>query len=60
MHLTQIIFFIINARTTHYGLKLIKVSGPKIRNCIPKQIRDSKSVNSFKLLLKKHLITHEM
>ena len=49
--------FIINARTTHYGLKLIKVSGPKIWNCIPKQIRDSKSVNSFKLLLKKHLIT---
>ena len=33
--------FIINARTTHYGLKLIKVSGPKIWNCIPKKIRDS-------------------
>ena len=33
--------FIINARTTHYGLKLIKVSGLKIWNCIPKKIRDS-------------------
>ena len=33
--------FIINARTTHYGLKLIKVSGPKKWNLIPKQIRDS-------------------
>ena len=49
--------FIINARTTHYGLKLIKVSGLKIWNCIPKKIRDSQSVNSFKLLLKKHLIS---
>ena len=33
--------------STHYGLKLIKVSGPKIWNCIPKQIRDSNSVNSL-------------
>ena len=49
--------FIINARTTHYGLKLIKVSGPKFWNCIPKKKRDSQSANSFKLLLKKHLIT---
>ena len=27
--------FIINARTTHYGLKLLKGSGPKIWNLIP-------------------------
>ena len=46
--------FIINARNTHYGLKLLKVSGPKIWNSIPKQIRNVQSVNSFKLLLKKH------
>ena len=48
--------FIINARTTHYGLKLLKVSGPKIWNSIPKQMRNVQSVNSFKLLFKKHLL----
>ena len=48
--------FIINARTTHYGLKLIKVSGHKIWNLIPNQIRSSQSATSFKLLFKKHLI----
>ena len=31
--------FILNARTTHYGLKLLKVSGPKIWKLIPNQIR---------------------
>ena len=31
--------FIINARTTHYGLKLLKVSGLKIWNIIPNHIR---------------------
>ena len=48
--------FIINARTTHYGLKLIKVSGPKMWNFTPKQIRDSQYVSSFKLLLKIYLL----
>ena len=36
--------FIINARTTHYGLKLLKVSGPKIWNLIPNRIRSTRSV----------------
>ena len=40
--------FIINARTTHYGLKLLKVSGCKIWNLIPNQIRSTQSVCSFK------------
>ena len=48
--------FIINARTTHYGLKLLKVFGPKIWNSIPKHIRSNQSVLSFKYYLKKHLI----
>ena len=48
--------FIINARTTHYGLKLLKVSGPKIWNLIPNQIRSTESVCFFKRYLKKHLI----
>ena len=48
--------FIINARTTHYGLKLLKVSGPKIWNLIPNHIRSTQSVCSFKRYLKKYLI----
>ena len=40
--------FILNARTTHYGLKLLKVSGPKIWNLIPNHIRSTQSGCSFK------------
>ena len=36
--------FIINARTTHHGLKLLKVSGPKIWNLIPNYIRSTQPV----------------
>ena len=45
--------FIINGRTTHYGLKLIKVSGPKMWNLTPKQIRDSicDLIHSLKIVL---------
>ena len=35
------------ARTFHYGLKLIKVQGPKIWNEIPPTIRNSISSNIF-------------
>ena len=48
--------FIINARTTHYGLKLLKVSGPKLWNSIPNKIRSSQSLNNFKFMFKKYLI----
>ena len=48
--------FLINARTTHYGLKLLKVSGPKIWNTIPNLIRSNQSVVSFKHHFKKHLM----
>ena len=48
--------FMINARTTHYGLKLLKDSGPKLWNSVPNKIRSSQSLNSFKLRFKKYLI----
>ena len=48
--------FILNARTTHYGLKLLKVSGPKIWKLIPNQVRSTRSVCSFKQYLKNYLI----
>ena len=45
--------FIINTRTAHYGLKLLKVSDPKLWNLIPNYIRSTQSVCSFKQYLKK-------
>ena len=48
--------FIRNARTIHYGLKLPKVSGPKMWNLIPNHIRSIQSLILFRLRLKKHLI----
>ena len=48
--------FIPTARTTHYGLKLIKVQGPKIWNLISPVIRTSKSLNIFIKLLKNIMI----
>ena len=47
--------FVVNARTTH-GFKLLKVSGPKLWNLIPCQIRSLQSWNSFKWYFKKYLI----
>ena len=38
---------ILTARTSHYGLKLIEVQGPKIWNEIPPTIRNSISSNIF-------------
>ena len=48
--------FIYNTRTTHYGFKLLKVSGPKIWNLIPNQMRKCQSWNSFKRYFIKYLI----
>ena len=39
--------FIPTARTTHYGLKLIKVQGPKMWNKLPPLLRKHDSLNSF-------------
>ena len=48
--------FIPTARTSHYGLKLIKVQGPKIWNEIPALIRSSNSSNNLKKNIKKLII----
>ena len=39
--------FVPTARTTNYGLKLIKVLGPKIWNSLPPLLRINESLNSF-------------
>ena len=49
--------FIPSARTSNYGMKLLKVKGPKIWNAIPVSIRNTLSLISFKKLLKDHLIS---
>ena len=43
-------------RTTHYGLKQIKVSGPKIWNSLPLDIRNIKSLIKFKNSVKNYLL----
>jgi len=43
-------------RTTHYGLKQIKVKGPKIWNSLPLDLRNIKSLINFKISIKKHLL----
>ena len=40
----------------HYGLKLLKVQGPKIWNKLPPSLRINTSINSFIKELKKNLI----
>ena len=48
--------FIPFGRTTNYGLKLIKVNGPKIWNTLPLEIRNIKSLSNFKITLKNHFL----
>ena len=43
-------------RTTRYGLNSVKYAGATQWNKIPMEIRDSNSITSFKIRLKKHLI----
>ena len=49
--------FIPSARTSNYGMKLLKVNGPKMWNDIPVRIRNTLSLTSFKNLLKDHLLS---
>ena len=44
------------ARTTHYGLKSLKVQGPKIWNKLPPSLRTKDNINSFIKEYKKLLI----
>ena len=43
--------FVPTARTSYYGLKLLKVQGPKIWNKLPSELRNSTSIKDF---IKKH------
>ena len=48
--------FIPTARTSHYGLKKIKVLGPKIWNSLPPEIRVITSFGLFKVKLNRHMV----
>ena len=48
--------FIPMARTSHYGLKLLKVQGPKVWNKLPSSLRIKNSINSLIKELKMTLI----
>ena len=50
--------FIPTARTTYYGLKLIKVQGTKIWNKLPPLLRNYDSLDSFIKNLKKLFINN--
>ena len=52
--------FIPYGRTTHYGLKSVKVFGPKIWNNIPIDIRSICSCKAFTKACKKHYISQYM
>ena len=43
-------------RTTHYGLKQIKVNGPKIWNSLPINLRNTESFLNFKKSIKNYLL----
>ena len=47
---------ILYARTSFYGLKLIKVFGPKFWNSIPLHIRSAVNINHFSKVLKLYLV----
>ena len=50
--------FVPYARTTHYGLKSIRVKGPTIWNNVPYNIRSREFCNTFKRELKKYFVLH--
>ena len=50
--------FVPIARTSNYGLKLLKVLGPKIWNSLPPLLRINDSLNNFNKKLKDILINN--
>ena len=48
--------FILGARTSFYGLRLIMVEGPKLWNALPKYICNNNSLISFVKCLKNYLL----
>ena len=49
--------FIPSARTTNYGLKQIKVNGPRIWNTLPNNIKNSSTLHAVLSKLKFHYIS---
>ena len=49
--------FVPSARTTNYGLKQIKVNGPRIWNELPVNIKNETSLFIFVKSIKKHFIS---
>ena len=49
--------FIPSARTTNYGLKQLKVNGPRIWNTLPNNIKNSSNLHAFLSKLKYHYIS---
>ena len=49
--------FVPSARTTNYGLKQLKVNGPRIWNDLPSTIKNSTSLHIFLKKLKVHFIS---
>ena len=49
--------FIPSARTTHYGMKLIKVSGPRIWNSLPTHLKQVTTLEIFLKKLKDHFLS---
>ena len=41
-----------NIKTTHYGIQSVKFIGPKIWAMVPQNIKNSKSLQEFKKLIK--------
>ena len=50
--------FIPYGRTSNYGLKKVKVNGPKIWNSLPSDIRNNKSLIKFKNAVKIYLLDY--
>ena len=50
--------FVPTARTSNYGLKLLKVLGPRIWNSLPSLLRNNESLISFIKKLKSILINN--
>ena len=49
--------FLPSARTTNYGLKQLKVNGPRIWNTLPNNIKNSSNLHAFLSKLKYHYIS---
>ena len=49
--------FIPTARTSNYGVKLLKVKGPRVWNALPNSIKNMTSIYAFSKKLKLYYIS---